>query len=94
MDFVDTLAQLINNTNFPKPLADANKLETILNVVFATLGALAFFIMVLAGFRYVASQGDPTKVANAKNTLIYAAAGLIIVATAAIIVNFVMGRAT
>lgn len=92
MSLLDTFAALLNNTNFPKVSAGSDKIQTILNVVFATLGALAFFIIVLTGFRYVMSQGDPTKVANARNTLLYTVIGLVIVASAALIVNFVLGR--
>jgi hypothetical protein len=43
--------------------------------------------------RYITSGGDSTKVSGAKNTLIYAIIGLIIVALAQLIVHFVLGQA-
>ena len=86
------LAQLIDKSSLPNAAAGSGKLQTILNIAFGTIGALAFFMMVLGGFRYVISGGDPAKVTAAKGTIIYAAVGVVVAASAAIIVNFVMGK--
>ena len=51
-------------------------------------------VIVVAGFKYVTSAGDASKIASAKNTLIYAIVGLIIVAMSQAIVRFVLQRAT
>ena len=56
------------------------------------MGALALFMLVVAGFRYTISQGDPTGVENAKRMIIYTIVGLVVIALAATIVNFVLGR--
>jgi len=50
-------------------------------------------LFVIAGFRYVMAQGDPQRVASAKNQLIYTAIGLVLAGSAAAIVNFVLSRA-
>lgn len=67
-----------------------NKLQTILNVVLAITGAIAVLIIVLAGFRYVISQGSPDQVAQARNAIIYSLVGLVIIMVAFAIVNFVI----
>lgn len=54
------------------------------------VGAIAIIMIIYGGFRYITSGGDSGKVGNAKNTLIYAIIGLIIVALAQIIVRFVI----
>lgn len=92
MNTIFFAAGLIDSKNLPQPLANNASLQTILNLVFTTLGALAFLLMVIAGLRYVLAQGDAQKVANAKNQIIYTAIGLIVAASAAAIVNLVIGR--
>ena len=56
------------------------------------MGALALLMLVIAGFRYTISGGDPTAVANAKRQITYVLVGLIVIALAATIVNFVLGK--
>lgn len=54
------------------------------------VGAIAVIMIIYGGFRYITSGGDSGSVGTAKNTLIYAIVGLIIVALAQIIVRFVL----
>lgn len=84
--------QLINPDPLPKPAASQDTLGTILTVVFVILGALAFLMIVIAGFRMVVSGGNPEKVAEARKQIIYALVGLVIAIMAATIVNFVISR--
>ncbi len=92
MTYIKIFSALVNPNNIPQPAASSSKLQAILSIVFGTIGALAFFMMVLGGFRYILSSGDPTKVAAAKSTIIYAGVGVVVAASAAIIVNIVLGR--
>lgn len=87
------IAQLINTDKLPKTNADQDTLNEIFSIVFVTIGALAVLMLVIAGLRYIAAQGDPNKMAEAKNMIIYSLIGLVIAALAAAIVNFVLGRA-
>lgn len=80
-----------NEVNLPTPNADQNSLNEILTIIFTIIGALALLFMVIAGFRYAMAQGDPQKVASAKNQILYTAIGLILAISAAAIVNFVIG---
>jgi hypothetical protein len=51
---------------------------------------VAVIMIIYGGFRYITSGGDSNRVGSAKNTLIYAIIGLIIVALAQLIVHFVL----
>ena len=45
----------------------------------------------IAGFIYATSQGDPSKVAQAKNAMLYTVVGLVVVYMSAAIIMFVNG---
>jgi len=81
-----------NKINIPKTTADQNEFTRIFNVILAVMGALAFLMLVIAGFRYTISQGDPTRVADAKRMIIYTLVGLVVIALAATVVNFVVAQ--
>jgi hypothetical protein len=71
-----------------------NVIAAVVNVLSVIIGVVAVIMVIIGGFRYVTSGGDSTSVAGAKNTIIYAIVGLIVVAIAQIIVRFVLARAT
>ena len=72
-----------------------NKLLTeIINVVSVIVGIIAVIMIIFAGFRYITSGGASDKVGNAKNTILYALIGLVVVALAQLIVKFVLNKAT
>lgn len=85
--------QLISGKGLPQPQANSDTLNHILTIFFTVLGAIAFLMFVIAGFRYVISQGEPQKVAEIRRQMAYIAVGLILAAMADIIVTFVLGRA-
>lgn len=58
------------------------------------VGAISIIMIIYGGFRYITSGGDSGRVGNAKNTLLYAIIGLIIVALAQLIVNFVITQSS
>lgn len=62
----------------------------IRSIVFAISGAIALLIIVIAGFQYITSQGNPQTVAKAKNAIIYAGVGLVVLILANAIVAFVV----
>ncbi len=83
---------LISSDSLPQACADSTTLRTIFLIAFAVIGALAFLFMVIAGARYVFSKGEPENIQKAKNEIKYSLIGLVIAASAAAIVNFVLGR--
>jgi len=58
------------------------------------VGAVAVVMIVIAGFRFVASAGNETAVAAARKTIMYAVIGLLVVAVAQAIVHFVLNNIT
>jgi Type IV secretion system pilin len=71
-----------------------NIANNIVNIFSIIVGAVAVIMIIYGGFRYITSGGDSNRVGSAKNTLIYAIVGLIIVALAQIIVHFVLHAST
>ena len=72
----------------------SSTLATILNL-FSIIAGIATVIMVIyAGFRYIVSGGDEKGVKSAKNTMLYAIVGIVLVLLAQVIVQFVFGRLT
>jgi hypothetical protein len=68
-----------------------NKLVTnIINILSVIVGVVAVIMIIIGGFKYITSGGDSNNTASAKNTIIYAIVGLIIVALAQVIVRFVL----
>ena len=55
-------------------------IETGLRIFQSIVGLIAIIMMITAGMRFVTSSGDPTKVASARNTLLYGAVGIVVVA--------------
>jgi len=86
-----------NGTTNPQNSAQAGtSLDTtvrdILSVMSVIVGTLAIVMIIIAGLRYITSGGKQESVTGAKNTLLYAVIGLVIVALAQIIVHFVLNR--
>lgn len=82
---------LVDAGNLPMTCANGSTLTKIFTEVFIVLGALAFLMLVVAGFRFVLAAGEPEKVAESRRQILYAFIGLIVAASAAAIVNFVLG---
>jgi hypothetical protein len=77
--------------HLPQSPANQGNIDNLLNIAFVVLGALAVLYIILAGFRFVRAGGDTNQVASARRQIIYGALGLIVIALASAIVNFVLG---
>lgn len=66
-------------------------IRNVLNAVYVAVGIAAVGVIIFGGFRYTLSQGDPGKVKKAKDTIMYAIIGLIVVLSAFAITNFILG---
>ncbi len=62
----------------------------VVNIFSLVVGIISVIMIIYAGFRYITSGGESGSVSSAKNTLIYAIIGLVIVVLAQIIVHFVL----
>lgn len=68
----------------------SNQVAAILNVVYLVAGIVAVIAIVIGGVRYTVSGGDPSGVKAAKDTVLYAVVGLVVVIMAAAITDFVI----
>lgn len=65
-------------------------IRNIINLFSVLVGIVAVVMIMVAGFKYVTSNGDSGKIKSAKDTLVYAIVGIVIVAFSQIIVQFVL----
>jgi hypothetical protein len=70
----------------------ANLASAIINIFSIIVGVISVIMIIVGGFRYVTSGGESNNVSGAKNTIIYAIIGLVIVALAQFIVKFVLSK--
>lgn len=64
----------------------------VINVLLYVVGILAVVMIIWAGLTMTTSAGDAAKATKAKNTMIYAVAGLVVAILAYAIVNFVVKK--
>lgn len=75
--------------------SNVTKLVTLaVNIFSWVIGVIAVFAIIFGGFKYITSAGESGGVTSAKNTILYAIIGLVIVALAQVIVRFVLGNVT
>ena len=78
--------QKLPNASAP---SDWNIANNVLNLAYAFVWTIAVGFIIYAGIQYATANGDMNKVIKAKNTIIYAVVGLIIVLLAAAITFFI-----
>jgi riboflavin transporter FmnP len=62
---------------------------SILTGFLVLVGIAALIVLVIGGIRYIISAGNEDEVGKAKNTILYAVVGLVVVALALAILRFV-----
>ena len=68
-------------------------ITAVVNVLSMIVGVVSVVMIIVGGFKFVTSGGDPAATKSAKNTILYAVVGLIVVAVAQSIVWFVLQSA-
>lgn len=69
-------------------------LRTALNILSWVVGVVAVFMIIIGGFKFVTSGGDANNTKSARDTIIYALVGLVVVVLSQIIVRFVLKEST
>lgn len=64
--------------------------SNVINTILYVAGIVAVAMLIIGGIRFMISRGDKDKVQKAKNTIIYAIIGLILVIFSYAIVNFIV----
>ena len=66
--------------------------HTVITVFSWVVGVVSVIMIIVGGFKYVTSGGESSGVTGAKNTILYAIVGLIIVAVSQVVVKFVLSN--
>jgi hypothetical protein len=72
----------------------ATIINTVIDIFSIIVGAVSVIMIIFGGLRYITSAGDSANVTAARNTILYAVVGLVIVIFAQTIVKFVVARLT
>ncbi len=67
-------------------------IKLIINLFSLVVGVVSVIMIIIGGLKYITSGGDSGNVTSAKNTILYAIIGLVIVALAQFIVRFVLSK--
>lgn len=67
-------------------------LYNALNIAYFVAGVIAVIVIIVAGINYASSGGDSAKVSKAKNQILFAIIGIILILSAFAITNFITGR--
>lgn len=75
------------------PIKDTNSLITgVLNPVYMWAGIICVAIIIIAGYYYVISAGNATHIKRAKDAIMGAVIGIIVIMMAFMVTQFVIGR--
>lgn len=69
-------------------------ISDVINIFSLVVGVVSVIMIIIGGLKYITSGGDSGNVTGAKNTILYAIVGLVVVALAQVIVRFVLTRVT
>lgn len=67
-------------------------IKQAINVLSILIGVAAVIMIMIGGFKYITSNGDANSIQSAKNTILYALIGLVVVALAQTMVIFVLKK--
>ena len=65
-------------------------IRLVINIFSLIVGVISVIMIIIGGLKYITSGGDSGNVSGAKNTILYAVIGLVVVALAQVIVRFVL----
>lgn len=97
-DACDGLSQLGGNPCANGGSGATNKINStvgsVVSILSLVVGIVAVIMIIVAGFKYITSNGDSGSISSAKTTLIYALVGLVVAALAQFLVHFVLNKVT
>lgn len=79
-----------NSINIPRVNANDTTIAEIMNTVYLWAGIVAVLVIIIAGFFYVTANGNAQTIERAKNAILGSVIGLIVVAFAFMITQFVI----
>jgi hypothetical protein len=92
-DACDVLGSVTTDKVDCDPTASTQKVSDtfrkVINILSIIVGAVCVLMIIIGGFRYIISGGDSNAISGAKNTILYAIIGLLVVLFARTIALFV-----
>ena len=82
---------VINGENPAQICGIASILDGVMDIVFPVAGVVCLVFIIIGGYMWIASAGDPAKVKQAQGTLTWAIIGLVFVLIVRLIVSAVLG---
>ncbi len=67
-------------------------IKLIINVFSLIVGVVSVIMIIVGGLKYITSGGESGNITGAKNTILYAIIGLVVVALAQVVVRFVLQK--
>ncbi len=67
-------------------------IKLVINIFSLIVGVVSVIMIIIGGLKYITSGGDSGNITGAKNTILYAIIGLVVVALAQVVVRFVLSR--
>lgn len=68
-------------------------IRLVINLFSVVVGVISVIMIIIGGLKYITSGGDSGNITGAKNTILYAIIGLVVVALAQVVVKFVLQKA-
>lgn len=81
-------------TPAPGEASITDTIRSFLNILSLLAGVATVVMMMIAGFKFITSQGDSGAISSARNTALYALVGMVIVLFSQLIVRFVLTSTT
>lgn len=69
-------------------------MTVVLNILSIVAGFIAVVMVIVSGIKFMTAAGDASQISSARQSLIYALVGIIVVAFSQFIVHFVIGKVT
>ena len=67
--------------------------QSVINILSWIIGVTAVIVIIIAGMRFITAGGNENSISSARNMILYAVIGLVIVTLAQVIVRFVITKA-
>ncbi|PID32353.1 hypothetical protein CR970_01120 [Candidatus Saccharibacteria bacterium] len=67
-------------------------INNVANIIAVLTGTAAVIVIIVSGIRFTLAEGDSGKIRDARNSIIYALVGLVVVVVARSLIGFVLTR--
>jgi hypothetical protein cdivTM_30108 len=85
----NTSCSIASEHSLSKDTSDST-VAGVIRVALGALAAISIVVIIVAGFQFVVSRGDPAQVKKARQTILYAVVGLVLAASASVIVPYII----